>query len=140
MSARLLADESQTKQAMTDLAARVSPGMSVGLTGPLGAGKTTAVRYFAAALGMQDPVSSPTYVLSHEYRLGTLTLEHWDLYRLQQFPEELFEPPGAGTIRVIEWIDKFPEQLAAIDLMICLSIAGETARELRIVDNRAAKK
>ena len=109
--------------ATADLAGRiaraVSGGMTIGLTGELGAGKTTFVRYFCSVLGVRDAVSSPTYVLEHEYRTPQdLLIEHWDLYRLSERPEELFEAPRANTIRIIEWIDRVSGFETETDLII----------------------
>jgi tRNA threonylcarbamoyladenosine biosynthesis protein TsaE len=83
-------------------------GVTLVLTGDLGAGKTTFVKYLAEAFSM-DPadVSSPTYVLERVYTNKLRTLSHWDLYRLQGLPEELYEDPGAGTVRLIEWGERF---------------------------------
>ncbi len=68
---------------------RLLGGGVVGLSGPLGAGKTTLVGYLARALGSQDLVSSPTFALVHEYE-GKLPIVHMDLYRLGS-PEEFLE-------------------------------------------------
>lgn len=82
----------------------------IGLIGELGAGKTTFVRNLVTAANVTDPVSSPTYVLQHLYKGEELTIEHWDLYRCTEFPEELVEPPPKNTIRLIEWANKFDLQ------------------------------
>ena len=92
----------------------------IGLSGPLGAGKTTFVRAFCQALGGREAeVSSPTFVLCHEYSLPENgLLLHWDLYRLTTLPEELLEPVSPGTIQVIEWYEKFPELRPDIELAL----------------------
>lgn len=85
-------------------------GVTLVLTGDLGAGKTTFVKYLAEAFSM-DPadVSSPTYVLERVYTNKLRTLSHWDLYRLQGLPEELYEEPGERTVRLIEWGERFKD-------------------------------
>jgi tRNA threonylcarbamoyladenosine biosynthesis protein TsaE len=81
------------------------------LSGPLGAGKTTLVQGLAKALGVSDPVTSPTFVTCLEYQ-GEVTLHHIDAWRVAEdahFATEvlaIFEQPG---ICVVEW----PEQMAA---------------------------
>src|SRR5436305_10131907 len=75
----------------------------------MGAGKTMLAQGIAAALGIDEPVSSPTFALVHEYA-GRLPLWHVDAYRLRH-PDEaldlaLPELRQSGVI-VIEW----PEQL-----------------------------
>jgi tRNA threonylcarbamoyladenosine biosynthesis protein TsaE len=87
-------------------------GESLALTGALGAGKTALVRGIAAGLGAPpEGVSSPTFVLLHEYR-GRLPLAHIDLYRLNSLQEA--ESIGVGdylsgpTVVAVEWADKAP--------------------------------
>jgi len=101
------------------LAQSLSGGETIGLTGSLGAGKTTLTRYLTKAFGSPDQVSSPTYVLEQEYRTEAgITLQHWDLYRLSRLPEDLDEDPGSRVVRIIEWIDKFPEYREKADILI----------------------
>jgi tRNA threonylcarbamoyladenosine biosynthesis protein TsaE len=78
------------------------------LEGDLGAGKTAFVQGFAAALGVVDPVTSPTFTLAHEYR-GRLVVNHLDVYRLERLSEtvdlalsELLDGPG---VTLVEWGD-----------------------------------
>ena len=104
--------EDQCAISANDFAHYLKGGMTVGLAGDLGAGKTTFVRYLAAALGISESVTSPTFVLQHEYSHPDGVLEHWDLYRLSVLPEELWEPAQESKIRLIEWYDRF-EDLAA---------------------------
>lgn len=87
-------------------------GESLALSGALGAGKTALVRGIAAGLGAPaEAVSSPTFVLLHEYR-GRLPLAHIDLYRLNSRKEA--ETIGLGdylsgpTVVAVEWADKAP--------------------------------
>jgi len=71
-----------------DLAARLAAGLPAGslllLRGPLGAGKTTLVRYLARALGFGGRVTSPTYTLMHTYPTPAGDLLHVDVYRLPE--------------------------------------------------------
>lgn len=75
--------ESETAHLSMQLAKSAQPGDVLVLTGELGTGKTTLVKYLAQALGI-DPaaVRSPTFTLVHEYRQGNLPLIHMDVYRL----------------------------------------------------------
>ncbi len=112
----------ELEQLALELGKQVSPGMGIGLVGELGAGKTTFTRSLVKALGSAEPVSSPTFVVEHLYSvLGNKDLkiiEHWDLYRLNQLPEELSEPVSPDTIRMVEWVDKFEELEKSLDLRI----------------------
>jgi tRNA threonylcarbamoyladenosine biosynthesis protein TsaE len=55
----------------------------VGLTGELGAGKTTLVRAICRGYGVEGEVTSPTYALVHEYESPRSVVRHLDLYRLE---------------------------------------------------------
>lgn len=105
----------------------------VGLSGNLGAGKTTLTKALLHALGEQEEVPSPTFNLVYEYQLGDLLLEHWDLYRVSQPPEELLF--SDASVCLIEWIDKFPELLARCDLHVIIEVVGEL-RNYKIFDLR----
>lgn len=97
-------------------------GMEIGLIGQLGAGKTTFTRELVSELGAELEVSSPTYVLQHVYDLsGGRKVEHWDLYRLSELPEELSEPVEDSTIRVIEWADKSEELMNRMEFVLDFS-------------------
>ena len=90
------------------------------LHGDLGAGKTTLVQGLAAALGIDEPVTSPSYALSQHYvgrrADGRATaLVHLDLYRLDQpasaaelFDQEAEEAQALGAVLAVEW----PERLS----------------------------
>jgi tRNA threonylcarbamoyladenosine biosynthesis protein TsaE len=119
------------------LANEIEGGKTLGLCGQLGAGKTTFVRYLMRQLESPDSVSSPTYVLEQEYRtVKGFNVEHWDLYRLGSAPMELFEQPGANTLRIVEWIDKFEELKQLAEIVIIIELSGtldEQHRSLSIM-------
>jgi len=91
------------------VAAGLGPGAVVALVGDLGAGKTTFVQGLGRALGVEEPVTSPTFTLINEYH-GRLKVFHVDLYRLEGEAEAeeigLDEYLGAGGVTVIEWADR----------------------------------
>lgn len=120
---RNLRCEEDTVALATEIAKNVCGGMVIGLCGELGAGKTTFTRALVSALGSADQVSSPTYVLEHQYRVDKgIQIEHWDLYRVGQLPDELLEPPKETSVRVIEWADRFLGELGPMDLSIMFAI------------------
>ena len=93
----------------------------IALQGELGAGKTVFVRGAAAALDVEEPVSSPTFVLLKIYQ-GRLPVYHFDFYRLSAHEEtdELgFEEylPGDG-VAFIEWAERLPRLLPAEYLQV----------------------
>ena len=108
-----------------ELAAEVEPGTVIALHGDLGAGKTCFIQGFAVALGIDEPITSPTYTLIGEYE-GRLPLHHIDLYRLSG-PDEalglgLEEYFEAGGITAIEWAERaegvLPENLLHVRITV----------------------
>ena len=113
----LSASERATDALGQALAEVLETGTVVGLVGPLGAGKTRLVRALAAGLDVDpDSVSSPTFVLIHEYE-GRLPVFHFDAYRLGS-PSQ-FEALGvadywnAGGVCLVEWADRVADWLPA---------------------------
>ena len=103
----------ETQAFAAAIAATLSPGAVIGLTGDLGAGKTQFVKGLARGLGIAQPVLSPTFALVHHYSGGRLPLYHLDLYRLESQAqimaaglEEYLKPSG---ITVIEWWDRWTD-------------------------------
>ena len=74
------------------LARALPAGSILLLIGPLGAGKTSLVQGLAEGLGIDEPITSPTFALAQHYPQGTPRLIHLDLYRLEQpsSADELF--------------------------------------------------
>src|SRR5919197_1010355 len=96
-----------TERAGAELAVALAPGAVVLVSGELGAGKTTFVRGALRALGVAGPVTSPTFVVGHEYEGRDGPVAHLDLFRLAGMGDEdpgLLEPffvPDA--IAFVEW-------------------------------------
>ena len=102
------------------------------LTGDLGAGKTQFVKGFVAALESSAEVTSPTFVLIHEYADGRLPVYHFDFYRLENrdavlrlgFDEYVF---GDG-VSVIEWADRHPDLIPDEAKWLSFEIKSEEVR------------
>lgn len=127
--------EEETAAVARGLAATLSPGAVLLISGPLGAGKTAFVRGLAAGLGIDpEEVSSPTFTLVHEYRGGRLTLYHADLYRLQETTTEdlgLEEKGVAEGVLAIEWPDRLTHSLAEATT-IAIEVVEETTRRITV--------
>ena len=105
-----LKSEADTRELAHRLARTLPRGAILVLKGPLGAGKTTFVRYLAEALGFRGRVTSPTYTLMHVYPTPKGPLLHADLYRLDDpgMAEELglFEEAEDARLVAVEWGEK----------------------------------
>src|SRR5690348_4039959 len=102
------------------------------LTGDLGAGKTTLARGFLHAIGITEPIRSPTYTLLETYEASDLTVAHLDLYRLRD-PDEL-EPLGLRDLArpsyvwLIEWAERGAGWLPPPDLEVRLTVESRGHR------------
>jgi tRNA threonylcarbamoyladenosine biosynthesis protein TsaE len=121
----------ETRALAAELAARLNAGDVLALHGELGAGKTCFIQGVAAALNVEQPVSSPTYTLVNEYR-GRLPLYHIDLYRLRHAGDalnlgldEYLEGEG---ITAIEWAERAEAALPARTIHVRLA-HGDDERE-----------
>ena len=108
-------------------------GEIIVLSGDLGAGKTTFTKGFAVALGVRNPVTSPTFTIMKKYE-GRLTLYHFDLYRIEDEGEldELGFEDYIGekdAVCVIEW-NKFSNLKNPI--VIDITYVGEEERKFSI--------
>ena len=120
-----LRDEQATIQAGANVAQYLQSGMTVFLDGTLGAGKTTITRGILYALGHLGTVKSPTYTLVEPYEHLSLTVYHFDLYRLGN-AEEL-EYMGVRdyftehSLCLVEWPEKGQNMLPTADVVVQLS-------------------
>lgn len=111
---RLLSSNSpqETERLGREFAANVKPGDWMGLTGPLGAGKSVWARGIGRGLGVTDLIISPTFTLVNVYH-GHVRFCHIDLYRVSA-AEELIDLgletlDDGNTVIVVEWADNVPE-------------------------------
>jgi tRNA threonylcarbamoyladenosine biosynthesis protein TsaE len=97
----------ETEALAAELAGRLAPGDVVLVSGDLGAGKTTFVRGAARALGVEGPVTSPTFTIGQVYAGRGLEVAHLDLYRLPTLgaedPALLEDYLTAERVGFVEW-------------------------------------
>lgn len=128
----------ETEAIGAELAGLLADGDIVLVQGELGTGKTTLVRGAARALGVSDPVTSPTFSIGHRYRGRNLTVCHLDLYRLagleHEDPELLADYLGPGRIAFVEWPQDGERELAPARLRVSLSHRGGERRRIDVQD------
>lgn len=112
----------ETRSLAASLAGIAAPGDLMLLAGELGAGKTAFVQGFGQALGVTEPITSPTFALAQRYD-GDLVVHHLDVYRLDQLHEVI--DLGIGELLdegvvVIEWGDAVAAALPKDYLEIAL--------------------
>jgi tRNA threonylcarbamoyladenosine biosynthesis protein TsaE len=126
----LATESAQATRALAGALAGVcGPGDVLLLSGDLGAGKTTFAQGFGAALGIEEPVTSPTFTLVRQYELvpgpaGVRTLLHADVYRLDHLGEiadlGLGQLVEDGGVALVEWGDAAEPVLGAGALSLLL--------------------
>lgn len=105
----------QTFQAGMHMGQKARVGQVFTLTGDLGVGKTVFTQGFAKGLGIDEPVSSPTFTIVQIYESGRLPFYHFDVYRISDVEE--MEEVGfddyimGGGVSLIEWANLIEEIL-----------------------------
>jgi tRNA threonylcarbamoyladenosine biosynthesis protein TsaE len=122
--------DAETQSLGAALARALVPGDVVLIDGELGAGKTTFVRGAARALGVTDPVTSPTFTIGQRYVAAAPVafVSHVDLYRLASLrdedPDLLADYIGADTITFVEWPDAGVQEISDL---------GRIARHVKLM-------
>ena len=115
-------------RALADL---LQAGDLVVLVGPLGAGKTALTQGIGAGLGVREPVTSPTFVISRVHRDGRVPLVHVDAYRLGSVADvdDLdLDASAEESVTVVEWGQGLVEQLADEHLEVRLDRRDDDVR------------
>ncbi|MFZ1694765.1 MAG: tRNA (adenosine(37)-N6)-threonylcarbamoyltransferase complex ATPase subunit type 1 TsaE [Flavobacteriales bacterium] len=112
------------------------------LHGELGAGKTTLIKGFCAALGVKDQASSPSFAIVNEYRAASgEPVYHFDLYRLKDASElegiGFTEYVDSGHYCFIEWPELAEELLPDDVIYLRISVQSDGARVVEVCSPRA---
>ena len=123
-----------TTSAKETRATSLRPGDVLLLFGDMGAGKSELTRGIASGLGIDGPVSSPSFTILQVYEDGRVPLYHFDWYRMESV-EELYELGmeeylGGDGIAVVEWPTRCPEAVPESYLEITFTPLGEDTREI----------
>jgi tRNA threonylcarbamoyladenosine biosynthesis protein TsaE len=128
--------EAQTRRLGARLGELLQGGDVICLAGELGAGKTCLAQGIGRGLGIEGPITSPSFTLINEYKQeqARLLFYHIDLYRIGEAKEALalgLEEYFYGEgVCIVEWADRAPEALPAEHLWIELRYIEETKRSL----------
>jgi len=126
----------ETAAAGAELAARLEPGDVVLVSGELGSGKTTFVRGACRALGVEGPVTSPTFTIGH-LLAGDVEVAHLDLYRLSSLggedPALLEDYLTPGRIGFVEWPAAGEPAIERVAARVRIEHAGEDRRRIEVV-------
>ena len=124
-----------TESLGADLAGRLAPGDVVLISGELGSGKTTFVRGACRALGVEGPVTSPTFTIGQVYA-GPVEVAHLDLYRLESLggedPALLEDYLTPERIGFVEWPAVGEPDIAGVVARVTLEHAGEDRRRVDV--------
>jgi tRNA threonylcarbamoyladenosine biosynthesis protein TsaE len=124
-----------TERAGAQLAARLRPGDVVLVGGELGTGKTTFVRGASRALGVDGPVTSPTFTIG-QVHTGAVEVAHLDLYRLGSLagedPALLEDYLTPERVSFVEWPDLARPLLGRAAASVRLEHAGGDRRRITI--------
>ncbi len=116
-----------TRSLAAEIASLSAPGDLIVLAGDLGTGKTAFAQGFARGLGVEEPVTSPAFILVRTYD-GRLPLVHLDVYRLETMQEMvdlgIAELLDDGGVTLIEWGDAVTPALPADFLEVRLEAPG----------------
>jgi tRNA threonylcarbamoyladenosine biosynthesis protein TsaE len=144
VSVRVLTTSSpaETEQLGAELSSRLHAGDVVLIAGELGAGKTTLVRGACRALGIESPVTSPTFTIGQRYPgpgNGLALVSHVDLYRVADLdgedPDLLADYLRPDAIAFVEWPPESEDpiaRLARVALRVRIAHAGGDRRAIQL--------
>lgn len=113
----------ETEKFAYEFAGKLKEPSVICLIGDLGAGKTAFTRGLARFFGIDKGVSSPTFTIMHSY-MGSVNINHYDLYRINDYDELTdigFEEQTESGISVIEWADNFMEYMPEDRIVVKIS-------------------
>ncbi|HEX7256242.1 MAG TPA: tRNA (adenosine(37)-N6)-threonylcarbamoyltransferase complex ATPase subunit type 1 TsaE [Gaiellaceae bacterium] len=126
----------ETEAVGARLAEGLTPGDVVTVSGELGTGKTTFVRGACRALGVEGPITSPTFTIGHRYN-GRMDVSHLDLYRFAGVSAAEWgdlEPYFTDAVCFVEWPEAGEGVLPPARFEVSLAHAGEHERRITVTE------
>lgn len=132
--------ETDTQEMAKDIFSHINSRYIILLIGDMGTGKTFLAREFLKLWGVEEPVTSPTFNLIHEFIANNLHIIHADLYRLNHEREliglDILENLTLHTGPIlIEWGERFPSLRREADLEITIQITPDGKRKIQVFKN-----
>jgi tRNA threonylcarbamoyladenosine biosynthesis protein TsaE len=135
------ASAAETEAVAAALAASLRPGDVVLVSGEMGAGKTTFVRGACRALGIDVPVTSPTFTIARRYEDGRVPVSHLDLFRLaeglaDEEPELLDDELAPDRVAFVEWPEVAGDGLPGVHVAARVRLEHRGGDRRRVVVER----
>lgn len=130
--------EEETLKVGFNIGERLKIGDVINLNGELGAGKTHITKGIAGGLGVDDYITSPTFIIVNQYE-GRIPLYHFDVYRINDIDEMYeigFEEYLYGNgVCIVEWGSMVEELLPENTIRIDINKIDDNTREI-VIDDR----
>ncbi len=132
----------QTELIAKSFAGILKPSMVILLSGDLGSGKTTFVKFVCKALGCEELVTSPTFTLLNIYQ-GKFPIYHFDMYRLSSAEEarncgfeEYFDKSRLDGVVFVEWAENVEGLIGEVDYIVKIEKTAEFERTFLIEEGK----
>lgn len=128
-------DIADLDRAAAEFLEKIGDSKLIAFFAPMGAGKTTFTTAICRALGVTDPVGSPTFAIVNEYmRADGEPMYHFDFYRINKLQEAveigLYDYLDSGCLCVMEWPENIEELLPEDTLKVYFTINPDQSRTL----------
>lgn len=122
-------------RAAAEFLEKIGDSKLIAFFAPMGAGKTTFTTAICRALGVTDPVGSPTFAIVNEYMCADgEPMYHFDFYRINKLQEAveigLYDYLDSGCLCVMEWPENIEELLPEETLKVYFTINPDQSRTL----------
>ena len=130
-----IANTADLDRAAAEFLEKIGDRSLVAFFAPMGAGKTTFTTAICKALGVTDPVGSPTFAIVNEYMTASGdSMFHFDFYRINKLSEAmdigLYDYLDSGCLCMMEWPENIEELLPEETLRITINVNPDQTRTL----------
>jgi len=124
----------EINQAAQEFIQAIGQARVIAFYGSMGAGKTTFIRALCENLGVNEPVTSPTFAIVNEYQAKASSIYHFDFYRIRRLSEAFdmgFEDYlYSGALCLIEWPELIEELLPEDALHVHIDVDDNGTRTI----------